>query len=464
MATRTSRAIVHRDIKPENILLSGGHALVADFGIARPRRPKAGVQQLTATGMSMGTPYYMAPEQASGETVGPTADIYSLGCMLYEMLAGEPPFTGKNAMQIMARHAMEQVPSIRIVRSAVPEEVEEAIFAALGKMPADRPQNAGQFAELMGLMPGHTSSMRARTTVTRRTPMAGSPRGSTQTFEVPAAPTWRRRPVIVGAGVATLVVALLGAFAVWRGPSRKVTAVSADERRIAVLYFDDKSTDHSLGAVADGLTEDLIHSLSTAPSLTVISRSGVERFRGSTTATDSIARTLRAGYLVRGELEPDGNRVRVSVRLYDGSGVGLNREAFAIPVGNTSLMRDTLAIVASDMIRKQLGSEIQVKQQRSAAENADAWLLLQRGQQAQKNGEAANAKGDTAGFNREFTAADSLFAAAQVADARWAEPSWMRAALAYRRSRLVDNDPTLVRKWVDVGIPFRRTRHRRRPE
>ena len=112
----------------------------------------------------MGTPYYMSPEQASGETVGPTADLYSLGCMLYEMLAGEPPFTGKNAMQIMARHAMEQVPSIRIVRSAVPEEVEEAIFAALGKMPADRPQTAGQFAELMGLMPGLTTSMRARTT------------------------------------------------------------------------------------------------------------------------------------------------------------------------------------------------------------------------------------------------------------------------------------------------------------
>ena len=89
--------------------------------------------------MSMGTPYYMAPEQASGR-VGPTADIYSLGCMLYEMLAGEPPFTGKNSMQIMARHAMEQVPSIRIVRSSVPEEIEDAIFAAMGKVPADRPQ------------------------------------------------------------------------------------------------------------------------------------------------------------------------------------------------------------------------------------------------------------------------------------------------------------------------------------
>ncbi|HEX8724235.1 MAG TPA: serine/threonine-protein kinase, partial [Gemmatimonadaceae bacterium] len=122
------QGIVHRDIKPENVLLSGGHALVADFGIARAVSTGPD-RKLTATGMSMGTPYYMAPEQASGETVGPTADLYSLGCMLYEMLAGEPPFTGQNSMQIMARHAMEQVPSVRIVRNAVPEEIEETIFA-----------------------------------------------------------------------------------------------------------------------------------------------------------------------------------------------------------------------------------------------------------------------------------------------------------------------------------------------
>ena len=153
------QGIIHRDIKPENILLSGDHALVADFGIARAAT-EFGQQKLTQTGMSVGTPVYMAPEQSTGDAVGPTADLYSLGCMLYEMLAGEPPFTGPNAMAIMARHLMEVPPSVRVVRNTVPEEIEETIYAALNKAPVDRPQNAAQFAELMGTPLGSTSTMR----------------------------------------------------------------------------------------------------------------------------------------------------------------------------------------------------------------------------------------------------------------------------------------------------------------
>ena len=453
-----SQGVIHRDIKPDNILLSGGHALVADFGIARAVSPEGG-QKLTATGMSMGTPYYMSPEQSAGDVVGATSDLYSLGCMLYEMLAGEPPFTGMNAMQVMARHAMEQVPSIRIVRSAVPEEVEDAIFAVLAKFPVDRPQTAAQFAELLGLTPGQTANMRARTTVTRR-----AARISAQPTEMPTVPqapaipqaptTWWRRPVPLASGAAVLLIATVAAFTMRRGTLRATAAPSADARRVAVLYFDDKSRDHSLGAVADGLTEELIHSLASAASLTTISRFGVERFGGTDASTDSVARTLRAGYVVRGDVEPEGDKVRVNVRLYDASGVDLKRAAFAVPARNISLMRDTLATVASDLIRQQLGTELQMGRQRSSTDNAQAWLLLQRGQQAQKNGEAANAKGDTAGFNRQFVIADSLYGAALSADGRWADPAWMRGALAYRRSRLVGADPTLVRKWVEVGLPY----------
>lgn len=443
-----SQGVIHRDIKPENVLLSGGHALVADFGIARAVSPEGGLQKLTATGMSMGTPYYMSPEQAAGEVVGPTSDLYALGCMLYEMLAGEPPFTGKNAMQIMARHAMEQVPSIRIVRNTVPEEIEEAIFAALGKVPADRPQSAAQLAEMMGMVPGQTATMRTRT-MARRTHM-----GTTRTMQVVVDDRpWWRRPVVMATGAVVLLAAITG-VTLWRNSTGRATAAATpDARRIAVLYFEDKSSDSTLRAVADGLTEELIQSLGTAQSLTVISRSGVERYRGSSATTDSVARALRAGYLVRGDVEPEGANVRVNVRLYDGSGVDLERAAFAIPATNIALMRDTLALVASDLIKKQLGSEILMGRQRSGTENAAAWRLLQRGQLAQKNGEVANAKGDTAGVNREFTAADSLYGAAQQADDRWAEPAWMRGALAYRRSRMVGNDPTLVRKWVETGLP-----------
>ena len=111
------RGIVHRDIKPENILLLGGHALVADFGIARAVS-QAGGEKLTQTGMAIGTPHYMSPEQSLGsEHVDARSDVYSLGCVLYELLIGQPPFTGPNAMAIMARHSMEVVPSLQVVRA-----------------------------------------------------------------------------------------------------------------------------------------------------------------------------------------------------------------------------------------------------------------------------------------------------------------------------------------------------------
>ena len=161
-----SNGVVHRDIKPENILLMGGKALVADFGIARAI-DQAGGEKLTKTGMSVGTPVYMSPEQAAGDHVDGRSDLYSLACVLYELLAGQPPFTGPTAMAIMARHSMEQVPGLRIVRAAIPESVEQAIFQALEKVPADRFATVAQFAD--ALMAEQTGSF-ARRTGSRQVP------------------------------------------------------------------------------------------------------------------------------------------------------------------------------------------------------------------------------------------------------------------------------------------------------
>ncbi len=449
--------IVHRDIKPENILLQGNHALVADFGIARAVS-EAGAQKLTQTGMSVGTPVYMAPEQSLGESVGPTADLYSLGCVLYEMLAGEPPFAGKNAAQIMARHAMETVPSIRIVRSAVPEEIEDALFAVLGKMPADRPQTATAFAEALGLVLGATASMRVMrgATAVRRvpsgTPSGGVRRNSASLFAEADAtpPLWKRPRVLVAALL--VVVAALGA---WRfGPFDRHAggAASPDARRLAVLYFSDVSKDSSLGPLADGLTEGLIHVLGTASSLTVISQNGVEKFRGTALPDDSVARALRVAYLVHGEVEPRGDNVTVSLNLIDASGASIKRAAFSAPAKNLLAVRDTLTVYASDLIRQQLGSEIQVKEQRAGSGNSAAWLLLQRGAQAQKAGEAHHAAGDVAARDRDFAAADSLFGEALKIDPKWSEPATRQAWTDYRRSRLAGDDATLIRKWADSGM------------
>ena len=144
------QGVVHRDIKPENILLQDGAALVADFGIALAVQ-QAGGHRMTQTGMSLGTPAYMSPEQAMGEReISPRSDVYALGAMTYEMLAGEPPFTGPNSQAIVAKVLTEQPPPLRTKRPMVPPAAEAAILRSLQKLPADRWGSAREFGDALG--------------------------------------------------------------------------------------------------------------------------------------------------------------------------------------------------------------------------------------------------------------------------------------------------------------------------
>ena len=143
------RGIVHRDIKPENVLLSNGHAIVADFGIARAI-DQAGQERLTETGLALGTPHYMSPEQArADEVIDGRSDQYALACVLYEMLAGAPPFTGPTPQAVLARHAADPVPSITTLRATVPSAIERATTRALTKTPNERFATVHQFAEAL---------------------------------------------------------------------------------------------------------------------------------------------------------------------------------------------------------------------------------------------------------------------------------------------------------------------------
>jgi eukaryotic-like serine/threonine-protein kinase len=155
--------IVHRDIKPENILLHGGHAMVADFGIALAASKVEGGTRMTETGMSLGTPHYMSPEQAMGERIiTGKADLYALGAVLYEMLTGEPPFTGQSAQAVFARVLTDEPRSITLQRKTVPPHVADAVRIALQKLPADRFASAAEFAAVLGgASPGPSRTMAA---------------------------------------------------------------------------------------------------------------------------------------------------------------------------------------------------------------------------------------------------------------------------------------------------------------
>src|SRR5881397_2976235 len=164
--------VVHRDIKPENILLSGGEAVVADFGIARALT-QAGGTRLTETAIPVGTPAYMSPEQASGGgPIDGRSDVYSLGCVLYEMLVGEPPYTGPSAQVVIAKRFTDPVPSVRRLRDTIPPAIDGAVSKALGKAPADRFVTAAQFAE--ALTSSSAPAVRPRRLSTRRILVTGA--------------------------------------------------------------------------------------------------------------------------------------------------------------------------------------------------------------------------------------------------------------------------------------------------
>jgi eukaryotic-like serine/threonine-protein kinase len=155
------QGVVHRDIKPENTLLLDGSALVADFGIALAVE-EAGGHRMTQTGMSLGTPAYMSPEQAMGERkIGPRSDVYALGAMTYEMLAGEPPFTGPSSQAIVAKVLTEQPAPLRSRRPSVPPSAEAAILTALQKLPADRWGSAKEFSDALAAGATHHTPIAA---------------------------------------------------------------------------------------------------------------------------------------------------------------------------------------------------------------------------------------------------------------------------------------------------------------
>ena len=287
------RGVVHRDIKPENVLLSGGHARLADFGIARAIKA-AGSASLTETGLAIGTPTYMSPEQAAGEReVDARADVYSLGCVLYEMLSGQPPYTGVNAEAVIARKMLEPVPSIRVVRDAVPASIDRAVTKALAKVPADRYGSAREFVEALE----------------SKDAVAAPPAKATGR-------NWRIASYAVAAVIAIAVIAIL-LFARGGGAPRSA-AGSSRIVSLAVLPLENLTGGGDQDYFAAGMHEALIVHLGKLSGLErVIARPSVMRYQKSERPLREIAGELGVGALITGTVLRSGNRVRITAQLID---------------------------------------------------------------------------------------------------------------------------------------------------
>jgi serine/threonine protein kinase/tetratricopeptide (TPR) repeat protein len=297
--------VVHRDVKPENILLTrDGSTLVADFGIARA---VSGDEGLTETGLAVGTPAYMSPEQAAGDkSLDARTDQYSLASVLYEMLAGEPPWTGATAQAIAAKRVSEPAPSVRSVRPNIAAAVDDAIRRALAPVAADRFASLDQFAQ--ALQTGAPSSGGATAVGGPVTP--APPR--------PGAPTPPRRRIPIAAGSLTLGLLIgLGVLFGWLR-HRDDTPDVGNAKRLAVLPFE------NLGGAddeyfADGVTDEVRGKLTSLPGLQVTARSSSTQYKKSSKSPQEIGRELGVDWLltgtVRWEKGSGGSHVRVSPEL-----------------------------------------------------------------------------------------------------------------------------------------------------
>ena len=418
--------VIHRDVKPENILLAGRHAIIADFGIARALAGQTG--SLTQTGLTVGTPGYMSPEQASGEReLDARTDVFALGCVLYEMLAGQPPHTGPNAQAVIARTLSEEPRPIHAARHGVSPMLDEVIAKALAKVPADRFPTTEAFGDALAA---------AMVTTT-------SPALTSQAMPASVAAPRRlfRSPLVTVFALGLLLGG--GTLFAWR--ARRADAAG---RGLAVLPFENVGAAQD-AYFADGITEEVRGKLASVPGLRVTARTSSNQYKGTKLSLADVGGELGVEYIltgtVRWETAADGSRhVRVTPELVSVStGATKWQQPFDEVMSDVFKVQSGIAEQVASALGVTLASEVQQKLSARPTKNIDAYqeyLLGEKETEAMGRNDGLTLKKALPHYERA-AALDTSFALA-----------WSRVGYVYATTFSVNPTSDLAQKAEEAVV------------
>lgn len=357
LAYSHAHGVVHRDIKPENVLVSGGSAMVTDFGVAKALEASAlpKPDRLTSAGVVLGTPAYMSPEQiAPDEPVDARADIYAFGVLAYELLTGSTPFAGRSAQGLLAAHMTLSPEPVDRRRPGVPRALAALVMRCLEKRPSDRPQSASEVVDTLDKV------------------IAGEAEGPTQRRRRMSA----NRIVSIIAGIAAILVMLGYAFRMHTNGIQ--SAPRSIETSVAVMPFLNLSSTSGDEYFSDGMTEELIGALSKIPGLRVAARSSVFALKRRNLTSRDVAKELGVTSVLEGTVRRSGDRLRISAQLVDAStGYSLWADRYDREARDVFAIQDDISRAIVNSLRVRLGHSTALVE--APTENVEAYNLYLQG-------------------------------------------------------------------------------------